>query len=120
MDNVIDLKEVRKNKLVPLGSYFVRVDLYNDGIAGEVLELGELDGDQLIGVADNLATLSRWYRQQAHEKDNNADNDMVGEFRIYSSSRVWSWIGNQIETEKQEEWLIRKLDDAKQHITPDK
>ena len=115
-DNVISLNKAKQERLIPTASYFIRVDMYGEGIAGEILDLGELEEGELRGVADNLQALARWYRQQAFDLDGDADNELLAEFQVFASSRVWSYIDNQIEGAPRCDWLKRRLDDAKETI----
>ena len=80
MAEIIDLRNERRERKIPDTSYFVRVDMYHDGIAGEVLDLGDdLDADNMRVVADHLATLSRWLRDQAGEIDPRDEEELLAE-----------------------------------------
>jgi hypothetical protein len=114
--DIIDFKKVKQDRLIPDVSYFVRVDLYEKGIAGEILDLGDLEPEMLRSVANNLQTLARWYRQQAFDIDDNDDHNGLMEILINSSGRVWTYVDNQVETREQEIWLMDMVDTVRETI----
>lgn len=118
MDKIIDFRQARQDRLVPDGSYFVRVDMYEDGVAGEVLGLGEMDADLYRTAANNLRAMSRYFRDLAHEKEGNDDDRTLAEVTIFSSGRILTFCDTEIETPAQFEWLDHQLDGAKESCRP--
>ena len=117
--NIKDERQKRERETPPNGSYFVRVDVYEDGVAGAVLDMGDdLSPEELRGVANHLATLSRWLRDQAADADGNMEEDLLAEFRVFKSSRVWANIDEEMTTPEQVSWMIDRLDDAKKIVGP--
>lgn len=117
--NIRDERNRRKDEKPPEpeGSYFVRVDVYEDGVAGAVLDMGDdIAPDELRVIANHLATLSRWLRDQAVDVDGNMEEDMLAEFRVFKSSRVWASINADMMTPEQVDWMIARLDDAKKIV----
>ena len=117
MAEIFDLKKERRDRQPPNESYLVRVDLYDDGIAGAVLDFGQTTEEMRI-VADHLSTLSRWLRDQAAAEDSDANEDLLAEVRVFKSSRVWVSCRDEVETPEQLEWMDRRLDDAKSAARP--
>lgn len=120
MADIFDIRAERQKRAAPpMGSYFVRVDLYDDGIAGAVLDMGnDLSADDLRSVANHLSTLARWMRDQAEAMDGNEEEAMLAELRVFKSGRVWSYVSNECATAEQIEWLSSRLDDAKKIVGP--
>lgn len=118
MADIFDIKKERQKRGPnPLGSYFVRVDKYEDGISGAVLDLGDdLSPDELRIVSNHLATLSRWLRDQAADTDGNEDENQIAEFRMFRSGRVWAYLSDEIEAPVQADWVRDRPDDAKKIV----
>lgn len=114
---IIDFRKEKIKRAKPLASYHVRIDLYDDGIAGAVLDLGDdLEPSVARGVADNLVTMSRFIREIAFEQDGNEDHKLIAITQIFKSSRVWTYCSNEIQEKQELEWMDRRYDDAKEGI----
>lgn len=113
MVDIIDLKAVRRERNRPLNSYFVRVDQYQDGVSGAVLDMGDrLEPDEMRRVAAHLLTLSRWLEDQAHEATKDDNDRLLAVTKVYASGRVWAYTDNAIQSSEQCEWLGEMFKEA--------
>ncbi len=114
---IIDFKSERAKRSKPIESYHVRVDIYEDGIAGSICDLGDdIEPEEARIVANHLITLSRYIKDKAFEEDGNEEENLIAMVQIFKNSRVWSFVQSCIETEYQCEWVDRRLDEAKELI----
>lgn len=117
-ENVISFREAKAKRLKPVCSYFVRVDLYEDGIGGEV-QILDMNAADLRGASENLFALARHVRDLAFEQSGDPDDKQLSVTRIYESSRVNCWTSNEIDTPDRAEWLARRFEEAAEASAPD-
>lgn len=117
-DNIISLRDARAKRMRPVGSYYLRIDLYDSGIGGEV-EIPDLSPDQLRTVSEHVFALARHLRDSVWEQTQDADDRQLSVTRIYGSSRVACWTSNDITTDEQTKWLAERFIDAAVASAPD-
>lgn len=113
MSNVIDIRAVRAQRKIPINSYFVRIDQYEDGLCGAVL-LDDQSVDDLRGVSEDLFAFARHVRDEVWARTQDPDDRQISVTRIYGSSRVNCWTSNDIQTDEQVAWLATRFRDAAQ------
>lgn len=116
-DNIISFREAKAKRLKPACSYFVRIDLYDDGIGGEV-QIEELSPEELRSVSENLFAMARHVRDTVWEQTGDPDDQQLSVARIYGSSRVSCWTSNDIATDEQVAWLNERFDEAAEASAP--
>lgn len=118
MAEIFDIRKARQDRAVPEASYFLRVDMYDDGIHGVVLDLGsDLDADTLRMASNHLATLSRYLGEQATEMD--GKDDLLAMAWVFKDSRVRVYCRDEIQTVAQFSWLDERFNDAKEAARKD-
>lgn len=126
MADIIDLKAERAKRIVPIDSYFVRVDLFDfeDNIGGAILDHDLVDmsfedePECLRTISEHLFTLARHVRDMAWVQSQDDDDRQLSVVRVYTSSRVNAWTSDDISTPEQVEWLARRLEEAKSLASP--
>jgi hypothetical protein len=114
---IFDIRSERAKRKIPEASYFVRVDLYADGVAGEV-QLPDMTVEELRSVSDNLFALARHVRDNAWSQTRDDDDRQVSVTRIYASGRVNCWTSDDIASDDDSEWLKRRFEDAAEASQP--
>lgn len=110
-DNIIDMRTERAKRMIPLGSYWVRVDLYETGIHGTA-EIADMGIEDMRNVSDNLYALARHFRDEAWVRSQDPDDQTLSVARIYASSRVNCWTSADVETAEQLDWLDIRFSEA--------
>lgn len=104
--NIIDFRKARADRAQPLMSYFVRIDQYDNGVAGCILDLGDdLDADTLRLVSEQLFTMARFVMDQAHQVGG-ADGDFCLCTQIsFKDGRTRTWTSDEVSSPGQFDWL---------------
>lgn len=110
-DNIIDLRTARAKRMKAVANYFVRIDLYDEGIGGEV-QIPDMGPEELRSVSEQLFAMARHVRDQAWEQTQDPDDRQLSVTRIYGSSRVSCWTSNDLETPEQFDWLEQRFSEA--------
>jgi len=117
--DIIDLRSARAKRAKPVCSYHVRIDLYEDGLGGAVLDMGDnIDAETMRGVSENLFVMARHCRDMAWLESQDPDDRQLCVLRVYGSSRANVWTSDDIATPEQLDWLKERLDEAHDAIEP--
>lgn len=99
--------------MVPVTSYFVRIDLYNEGIGG-VVDVPDMTADERRTVSEQLFAFARHIRDEVWSETNDPDDRQLSVTRIYGSGRVNCWTSNDITTAEQSDWIATRFQEAAQ------
>jgi hypothetical protein len=112
MADIIDFRAERAKRAEPNFSYFVRVDLYDDGVCGALIDVNDTNADLFRTSSDHLFALARHLRDMAWQESKDDDDRQIAVVRVYASSRVNTWTSNDCETPEQMAWLDERLNEA--------
>lgn len=127
---IIDLAAAREaresGKGPPIGKWLFNLAVYAPAVAdgqysGNIFDAADLqmaEAPHIRLAAAALENIAAILLDVAHLTEPDSDGRVLCRTTVFESSKVQTWVSDQIETAEQQAWLSGRLDDAKLTIRP--